>query len=375
MRDWSASVSRIADYFENLRGKVVLGADGYVDEVWRVAEPGKGRTEIKYIDRVGDFARAILARGSGGMSFDLAPKRRAYGGFTCNTGKAVGRLGGDLTLIGMFGTDGLDPVFQEFRENYHTISVGNPAVTVIYEFLDGKIMYGGTARVAPTARTWERLVSALPLDGLRQAYAGAEAAGFGYYGDRRAYEEILTNLVEQVLAGGPCHRLFLDFGNIQNRSREELFGTFQVLAALDRKIPVTLSLNEHEGKILLSFLNRDFTWERPLPSTLDDLSALRERAGIDEALIHTPFFAAGASRAEGTALVRQRNAARTVITTGAGDNFNGGYLAACVRKGGLDLSERLFAANAVTGAYVRTGVSPDNAALREEMAELVKVME
>jgi len=64
----------------------------------------------------------------------------------------------------------------------------------------------------------------------------------------------------------------------------------------------------------------------------------------------------------------------TKITTGAGDNFNGGYISACMRYGALNLRERLFVANAVTGSYVRNGVSPDRGALREEIGKLAAVM-
>jgi len=93
-----------------------------------------------------------------------------------------------------------------------------------------------------------------------------------------------------------------------------------------------------------------------------------------ELLIYTPFLIIGASATEGVQIVRQRNAEETVITTGAGDNFNGGYISACVQQGVLNLRERLFTANAVTGSYIRNGVSPDKEALKVEMEKLLNHM-
>jgi hypothetical protein len=160
-----------------------------------------------------------------------------------------------------------------------------------------------------------------------------------------------------------------------NRPKDDLLHTFSVLSLLNEHIPMTLSLNEHEGKILFSYMGRDFTWDEPLPDTEKDMEYVRRQTGLDELIIHTPFFALGASADEGTAIVKQRNAEETIITTGAGDNFNGGYLSACVQKGVLSFRERLFTANAVTGSYVRNGISPDKMALKLEMDELVKIME
>jgi len=373
--NWQDSIKRINNYYKNQSGNVTIGADGYVDDVWQVVESRTDTGEYKLFEKVSDYANAILARGSGGMGFELVRKRRTYGGFVSNTGKAVGRLGGKLTMLGMFGTDEIDPVFQEFVDNYGAISVGNPNVSFIYEFLDGKIMQSGTARLTPTVRSWDQLINAIGMDGLRKAYENANVVGFGYYRNISAFDEIVEKLIDNFLADGPCHRMFFDFGNIQNCKKEDLFSTFERFKPLNKKVPMTLSLNEHEGKILFGMLGRDFAWDKPLASTEDDIAYVREQIGLDEIIIHTPFFALGASAAEGTALVYQRNIKDTVITTGAGDNFNGGYMSACLQKGELSLVERLFVSNAVTGAYVQSGLSPDRMTLEAEMEELVKVME
>jgi hypothetical protein len=372
---WTVSIKRINEYYANQNGNVVMGCDGFVDDVWQVVEKRTSPTEYKLYEKVGDYARAILARGSGGMSFELVRKRRSYGGFTCNTGKALGRLGGNLTLVGMFGIEEYDPVFNEFRESYTTISIGNPSVTLIHEFFDGKIMQGGTAPAPPTRYSWELLEKSMDLQNLRTAYKEADAVGHGYYGNRVIFEDTVSNLVNTYLDNDRCNRMFFDFGNIQNRPKDELFKTFSVLTPLNDKVPMTLSLNEHEGKILFAHYGRDFACDTPLPDTRNDIEYIREQVGLDELIIHTPFFALGASASEGSALVKQRNAPETIITTGAGDNFNGGYLSSCVQKGVLSFEERLFVANAVTGSYVRSGVSPDITALGEEMSELVKIMD
>ena len=373
MGKWDESIKRIVDYYDNQHGKITMGCDGFVDDVKHVVKTRINNDKYEPYERVKDYANAILERGAGGMSFGLAQKRRSYGGFTCNTGKAAGRLGGDLTVLGMFGTTDIDPVFAEFMENYNAVSIGDPAVTLIFEFADGKIFYGGTAPKPPTQRSWDHLVDTMGPDGLRAAFFDADVVGFGYYGAKTYFDDIVKNLYDNFLIDGRCSRLFFDFGNIGQGAKDRITSTFELFKPYNTKVPITLSLNEHEGKVLFSFYGKDFTWDSPLPDTEESISYVREQIGWDEIIIHTPFFAVGASASEGAETVKQRRAAETVITTGAGDNFNGGYLSAHLQKGKLNLKERLFVANAVTGAYVRSGVSPDKHALKIEMDKLSEV--
>ena len=55
--------------------------------------------------------------------------------------------------------------------------------------------------------------------------------------------------------------------------------------------------------------------------------------------------------------------AKPTILTGGGDNFNAGFCFALLHD--LDLYESLLVANAVSGSYVKTGISPGVYALIE----------
>ena len=272
MDDKAASFKRIYDYYEKQNSNIVVGIDGYVDEVWLIVESRKSSDDFKIFEKMSGYANAILTRGTGGMSFEIISKRRTYGGFTANTGQAAGQLCGSLTMLGMFGANGgIDPVFKGFCDNYTVHSIGEPIITTIYEFTDGKIMQ--SQNEGARERYWDQIVNAVTCAGLKQAYGEADVVGFGYFSqEKSSFEGILEKLIDNFLEKGKCHRIVMDFANIQHLSKERLLDALQTLAVLNKRVPISLSLNEHEGKIIFSYKNRDFAWDEPLPSTKDDIA-------------------------------------------------------------------------------------------------------
>lgn len=351
---------RLEAYFNKKGGKVTLCIDAFVDEVWQVISMRKDDGEYKLYDKMQDFAKAIYDSGTGGHTNEVVLKRRSYGGFTCNTGKLVSRLGFDLTMVGMYGKDGIDPVYQPFQENCNLISIGNPGKTQIFEFLDGKVMLAYVEEINNI--NWEQLLSTVKWEVLQATFKEADIIGLGYWSFLRHFDELIAKLYDNFVTTGNCKRLFFDFADIRKKEKHLLLNTLKKLAVLNKQVPITLSLNEHEASLLFSYMGRPFVYN-DISRAGENINYIREQTGLDELVVHTPYFAAAATATEGSAVVSQIYCENPVITTGAGDNFNGGYLAASVRKGELNLKERLLAGNAATGFYVQNGYSPDTAEL------------
>ncbi|MCL2665740.1 MAG: hypothetical protein FWE82_09010, partial [Defluviitaleaceae bacterium] len=120
-------MDKIKKYFEGCTGKILFGADGYIDEVWQLIEARVSVGEYTINGTMKRFGQNIIETGTGGMANEIVRKRRCFGGFCANTGNAAARLGLDPVLLGMFGQPA-DPVFAEpFEKNARLISVGNPA--------------------------------------------------------------------------------------------------------------------------------------------------------------------------------------------------------------------------------------------------------
>lgn len=356
------SIDRICRYFETQKGKVTLGIDGFVDEVWEVVKVRMSPTSYELYDKMRDFAKSVLDVGEGGYANEVIRKRRSHGGFTAHTGEAVDNLGVDLTLVGMFGVDPIDPVYQVFSDTCKVYSVGPTGLCPTLEFADGKILLPYSEEIVNV--DWAQVSAVLSGDELRAAFGEADIVGIAYWSLLNNFNDLVTNLCENVVKPGA--RMFFDFADIRKRSRQALLDSLAVLAALNHKTPMILSLNEHEAGILFSYYDKQFDWKNP-ESADRDIEYIRQRAGLDELIVHTPYFAVAATASEGTAVVLQNYCENPVITTGAGDNFNGGYVSASAQRGALSLTERLLVANAVGYAYVSNGHSPDRAMLKDAL--------
>jgi len=363
MKDLAASINHINEYFKDPKGKITLGIDGIVDEVWQIISSRKNPDEYILFEKMKDFAKSVYDCGEGGYANEILPKRRIYGGFTANTGKAVKRLGGSPVLLGMFGKEGgVDPAFEEFLEEGKLFTVAEAPVCQIFEFADGKLILPYIAERMHF--NWETLVDVVSWDGLKEAFTNVDVVGLGYWSSMPHFDEILSKLCEHFLIGQGS-RLFFDFADIRKRSREALEHTLYLLAELNEQVPMTLSLNENEAAILYSYMGREFSDDGV--KALKDTVYTQQQMGLDELIVHTPHFAVGATANNEAELVKQQRCEAPVITTGAGDNFNGGYLTACVKEDALSLAERLFVGNTVTRFYVRNGYSPDVKDLESEM--------
>ena len=333
----------------NTVGPVLLGIDGYVDEVWELVESRNQDNSITMCTQMGQFANRILAAAGGGMSVEILRKRRTYGGFTANTGNAVAKLGVDTTMLCQYGKDVLDPAFEPFTKNCEVISIGAPALTQIFEFNDGKVMLPYIEPIA--GFDWAFLVNALGLGRIKALLAKPAVVAVGYWSCMPAFDEVITGLCS-CLPISKQPQLFFDFADTRKRDDVSLANTLALLKALPA--PMTFSMNEHEAAHVFALYGKSIT-----PKDAPELSMVEEvrhEMGLNEIVVHTPYYAVSASKDEGTAICPQVFTEKPVRTTGAGDTFNGAYISAIAAK--LPIQERLWFANAVVSFFLNKGYAP-----------------
>ena len=360
----STSMKKYADFLNNIRGKILLGCDGFVDETYEIVEVRKSQAEFTPMKKLRQFGELIVSRADGGVGVELVPKRRCEGGFGINTGRVAACLGLNPLLPGLYGSPTIDPAYEEFKDICDLASLGDPALTIALEFGDGKILMSNLEAVS--SLTWEDFKKHFGEEKLKEMFSGVDILGLGYWSLTANFDNLFQGFMGQYETLTPPRRMFFDFADIKKKSSESFIKSLELIRCFNSKIPMTFSLNEHEVSELFSRVGVEAPELKPA-AIASALTVAREKIGFDELVVHTPDFAAASSAAEGEAFAIQDRQTNVVRLAGAGDSFNGGYI--CASLGDLPLKERLVIANAVTAFFVTHGTGPNK---EELLAQIEK---
>jgi hypothetical protein len=349
----STTVRKYTDFLRDIRGKILLGCDGFVDETYEIVEVRKSPSEFTPMKKLRQFGELIVERADGGVGLELVPKRRCEGGFAINTGRVAACLGLKPRLPGLYGSKTIDPAYEQFMGVCELHSLGDPALTIALEFGDGKVLMSNLAAVS--SLSWGDFEKHFGAKKLKEMFSGVDILGLGYWSLTANFDDLFQGFMKQYEAITPPRRMFFDFADIKKKSSESFIKSLELIKSYSSKIPMVFSLNEHEVLELFSRIGvaRPALTPKAISSAL---TIAREKIGFAELVVHTPEFAAASSAAEGEASALQERQTKVIRLAGAGDSFNGGYL--CASLGNLSLKERLVVANAVTAFFVTHGTPP-----------------
>jgi len=358
------TMNRYTHFLQNIRGKILLGCDGFVDETYEIVEVRKSQTEFTPMKRLRQFGELLVERADGGVGLELVPKRRCEGGFAINTGRVAAVLGLRPRLPGLFGRATIDPAYEQFKDICELLSLGDPALTIALEFGDGKVLMSNLEAVS--SLNWGDFEKHFGEEKLKEMFAGVDILGLGYWSLTANFDELFKGFMRQYETVTPPRRMFFDFADIKKKSSESFARSLQLISSYSSRIPMVLSLNEHE--VLELFARIGVARPELTPQAISSALAIaREKIGFAELVVHTPEFAAASTATEGEAYAIQERQSKIVRLAGAGDSFNGGYL--CASLGDLSLKERLVVANAVTAFFVTHGTPPNK---EELLAQIEK---
>lgn len=346
------------EYIEALNGKILLGCDGFVDETYQIVDVRRSATDFTPMDRLKMFGELLVKRADGGVGLEIVAKRRCEGGFGINTGRVPAILGLNPVLPGLYGKDEIDPAFKPFEDMCQLESLGNPALTLAFEFSDGKLLMSDLAPVS--SLTWDQFEAHFGAEKLAEMFADVDILGLGYWSLTADFDALLKGFMAQYTDTRPPRRMFFDFADIKKKSNESFLASLELIRSYRDRMPMTFSLNEHEVLELFSRIGVAEPAYTP-EAIAAALTEARVKTGFDELVVHTPEFAAASSEGEGEAVALQERQSNVIRLAGAGDSFNGGYL--CASLGTLPLKKRLAFANATTAFFVTHATTPT----REEL--------
>jgi len=336
--------------------QAVLGFDGFVDTIVAPVALRAGQGEnFTPIATIADFGQRILGAAGKSTNLEFYPRMEKLGGNGPIMAQALLSQGAQLTYIGALGRGAIHPAFADFARHATIVSLCEPAATTAVEFTDGKLMLGMMRSLDEI--TPEKISAVMGAEAYRAALAAADLVGVVNWTMIPNLTAVLTDLVTRVLPQVPVRPgriFFFDLADPEKRSAADLAYALETMAKFEQFGRVTLGLNLKEAQQVFRVLG--FGTETETESGLRAMAAkIRTRLDLTTVVIHPKESAACATR-DGTFWVPGPYCAQPVITTGAGDHFNAGFVAAQLI--GCPPESALALGVCTSGHYVRTARSP-----------------
>lgn len=335
--------------------KVFVGLDGFIDEIIHVVDIRISSDSYKRIPTIQAYADRI-AHGSGmSTNIELVSQQIKMGGNGPILANALLNYSVDVTYMGAVGFPDLDPVFDALNRCSQIICLSPPAVTDALEFNDGKII--ASKLTSLNGITWENIVNHCSLPQLTALFEECDYLLFSNWsmivGMNPIWEEFLKKVAPGITAS--AKDVFFDLADPEKRTKEDLqIALSHIINFTKAGFRVTLSMNLKEACQISEALGKAITDYRAA-DTQEILDFLSDRLRIYCTVIHLVD----------RACCRHDNSYYEVsgpyckepkLTTGAGDNFNAGFLYGMMQH--FSFTECLYMGCATSGYYVRNAESP-----------------
>lgn len=344
----------------NLSDKqLVIGFDGFVDEIVHPVDKRLSIEDFTRITTIRDFA-ARIDRASGlSTNIELVPVQRKIGGNGPIMTHALAKHRPEITYIGTLGVPTIDRVFLEMEKESELISISDCGHTDAYEFTDGKLLFGKMSGL--NGLTYERMVEVTGENRLLTLFEQADLfcsvnwSMLPYMSD--IWEKIQTNLLPKIPKKAKKPLMFVDLADPEKRDRLAIEKALKLIKGFQSHFTVILGLNKKEAYELVRVLNlfdADQIARKQIP--LERLTKkIAEAVRLDGLVVH-PVECSATMLGETYAEAAGPFCADPKLTTGAGDNFNAGYVLGLLL--GFDARESLTLGMATSGFYVRQAKSP-----------------
>ncbi len=343
----------------------VVGLDGFVDTIVTPVAQRTGQGEaFTPIATIADLGHRILAASGKSTNIEFYPRLDKLGGNGPIMANALLAHGLRLKYLGALGRAALHPVFQDLAARAEVVSLCDPAATTAVEFDDGKLMLGMMKSLDEI--TFERIIERMGAPAFQHMLAAADLLALVNWTMIPHMTGIFERLLTDVLPHLPPkpRRFFFDLADPEKRSATDLAHALRTIARFENHGPVTLGLNLKEAQQVYATLG--FTAVGETEADLLRMAVdIRQTLALDTVVVH-PKERAVCATATGTWAVPGPYVTKPLITTGAGDHFNAGFVTGQL----LDLPPEQCLATGVctSGHYVRTAQSPTLADLETFLA-------
>lgn len=337
--------------------KMIVGFDGFVDEIIDVVDKRTDSEHFSRINTIKDLAARIDRASNLSTNIELVPKIKKIGGngpIMCN---ALSRHSNNITYIGALGYPTIDDVFSPMAERVSLISIATNGHTDALEFDDGKLMLGKMSTLNDV--TYDNLLKAIPKPELNKLLNETKLLATVNWSMLPYMSDLWNSLIDEILPSLDQNErhLFVDLADPEKRENSDIKEALKTLVLFKSKFKVTLGLNKKEAYDVANILELfDSEKLQKMEIELETLALkLYDYLDIDTLVIH-PLERACCVINGVYHEVMGPYTPKPKLTTGAGDNFNAGFMLGQLLN--LSPEHALLSGVSTSGFYVREAHSP-----------------
>ena len=331
--------------------KVTAGFDGFVDTLVRIIKNKTLNEQPEFFTNKNEFGQYIIDKSSGNCSIEYEIINTKFGGNMPITSNALGNLGVHVNCIGAFGYPQQHTIFNELSANCNRYSFANPGTATAYEFTDGKIIFGQAKELNTVG--WNEIKKIVGVDILINLFEESDLFCLLNWSEIDMSTNLWKGVINDILPAYKKEKkqiAFFDLSDCSKRSEESIREMLSLLKEINKYAKVILSLNRNEATIIYKVV----CCENAPGDFKDVCSKVYEQLGIDMLVFHSSNISYVFTN-EGCVSGESFYVKNPLFSTGAGDNFNAGFIAAQLLE--LDAKDSLAFANAVAALYIQTGKS------------------
>lgn len=345
------------------------GFDGFVDEVVHTVDRRFDADRYARIMTLTEYGARIAAGSGLSINIEIVPVDKKLGGNGPIFANSLKRFGASITYIGSVGRDAVDPVFADLADGSTMIGIADPGRTDAMEFSDGKIIRSKLATLGDV--TWQAVLEKTGLEAFVAFMDAADLISFNNWTMLPHMGALWDGILEEAVprmrtACKHDKTMFFDLADPEKRTPEDIQGALTRIRAFKAAgFNTVLGLNKKEACEISEVLGRsvgDFRAEPLQALTQYVATAL----GLDCLVVH-PVDGAACVTADGYAEVAGPYCREPKLTTGAGDNFNAGFVYGYLQ--GYAPQDCLLLGAATSGYYVRMAHSPNLTELAAFLAD------
>ncbi|GHU73988.1 hypothetical protein FACS1894188_00940 [Clostridia bacterium] len=359
-----AKIQAVADKLkakEGVKLKMLVGFDGFVDEVIHIVDKRQDFNTYTRVETIAEFGGRISEAAGLSANFEFVTQQFKLGGNGPIYANAMAESGhAELTYVGSIGNKTVHDVFLPMAEKSEAVyAVCDPGHTDAVEFNDGKLMLGKHFTLKNI--TWDNILKSIGgKDKFIELIKQSDLFGMENWTMLPYMSDIWKHVIDEVLPSLPDKEVppvaFFDLADPAKRTKEDILEAMALIGKFEGKFRAVLGLNKKEAYEIIQVYGITPDESLDEDAQLEKITReLYEKLNIYALVVH-PTKEAVVCYKNGFFRSHGPYCEKPVLTTGAGDNFNGGFCLALTL--GLAPEDALVSGVGTSGFYVRHAKSP-----------------